>query len=96
VGGKNTVFTLFLIKNIQIPYFCHLFYNYYFNKNHLNIFSIFIVSIEMAPPTYEQNKQHIYSWREKNRDKYRDISRKAQLKYKGWKKIQTIFLNILL
>jgi hypothetical protein len=50
----------------------------------------------MPPPTYEQNKQHIYSWREKNRDKYRDISKKAQLKYKGWKKIQTIFLNILL
>jgi hypothetical protein len=48
------------------------------------------------PPTYEQNKSHIYNWRAKNPDKYRANVRKAQKKYENWKKIQKVFLNILL
>ena len=44
------------------------------------------------PPTYQQNKKHIYKWREKNMD----IHRANNVKYKRWKTIQLIFLNILL
>lgn len=44
------------------------------------------------PPTYQQNKEHIYKWREKNRDKYRKIAAKTE----RWKKAKKEFLNILL
>jgi hypothetical protein len=40
-------------------------------------------------PTYEQNKKHIYKWREQNREKH-------QRKRCCWKKIKTEFLHILI
>ena len=43
-------------------------------------------------PTYQQNKKHIYKWRAKNMN----IHRANNVKYKRWKTIQLIFLNILL
>ena len=58
-----------------------------------DIRSISIISIiRMPSPTYEQNKPHIYIWREKNRCRHREIDLKA----KRWKKIKMEFLAILL
>jgi len=48
------------------------------------------------PATYAQNKQHIYKWRQSNLDKVRDINRKSNARYVAWKKIQMVFLSILL
>lgn len=48
------------------------------------------------PPSYKQNKVHIYKYREKNLDKVRSINLKAWHKYSAWKKVQKEFLNILL
>jgi hypothetical protein len=48
------------------------------------------------PSTYAQNKQHIYKYREQHLDEYRAIVRKAKQKYDNWKKVQKIYLRILL
>lgn len=47
-------------------------------------------------PTYQQNKQHIYLWRQKNKLQYREICRRSKQKSDAWKKIQKEFLRILL
>ena len=47
-------------------------------------------------PSYSQNKSHIYNWRKKNHETYNKISAKNMVKYRSWKKIQSIFLNIVL
>jgi hypothetical protein len=46
--------------------------------------------------TYLQNKQSIYNWRDKNKEKYKAISSKGVAKYQNWKKIQKVFFHILL
>ena len=46
----------------------------------------------MSPPSYIQNKKHIYKWREQNKERHREID----LKSKRWKKVQMIFFQILL
>lgn len=48
------------------------------------------------PPTYQQNKVHIYQYRQKNYALILEINRKSKQKYDNWKKIQKKFLNILL
>lgn len=48
------------------------------------------------PPTYAQNKEHIYKYREKHLDHYRGIVRKAKQKHDNWKKVQKLYLRILL
>ena len=48
------------------------------------------------PTTYAKNKAHIYKWVENNRDKYRELVRKRKAKFDNWKKIQKIYLSILL
>ena len=48
------------------------------------------------PPTYKQNKKHIYKYKEHNHDRVLEINRKANQKYSTWKKIQKVYLNILL
>ena len=45
----------------------------------------------MPSPSYKQNKSHIYTWREKNQDRYRAIVRRSD----EWKKITKVFRNIL-
>jgi hypothetical protein len=50
----------------------------------------------MSPPSYKQNKKHIYLWRESNKEQYNQICRKSKQKYDAWKKVQKEFLNILL
>lgn len=50
----------------------------------------------MSPPSYKQNKVHIYAWRENNQEKYKALNRKHQEKFQTWKKIQKEFLRILL
>lgn len=47
-------------------------------------------------PTYAQNKQHIYKWREQNRDKHYISNYKAQKKRILWKRESKIYLAILL
>lgn len=47
-------------------------------------------------PTYEQNKNSIYRYRLKHVDKVREIDRKSKKRKYDWKKIQTIYLKILL
>jgi hypothetical protein len=47
-------------------------------------------------PTYEQNKKHIYKWREQNREKHYASNYKAQKKRIIWKRECKIFLQILL
>lgn len=46
--------------------------------------------------TYAKNKRHIYAWREKNAVKNREYVKLAKRKYDSWKKIQKVFLAILL
>jgi hypothetical protein len=48
------------------------------------------------PPTYAQNKVHIYKWRETNHEKHNEMSAKYMVRCRSWKKIQKVFLNILL
>lgn len=48
------------------------------------------------PTSYSKNKVHIYKWRQNNGDAYRETCRKNQLKYSSWKRIQKIYLSILL
>ena len=48
------------------------------------------------PLPYNQNKKHIYNWIERNLDRRREINRKNQRKYDCWKRIQKVYLNILL
>lgn len=50
----------------------------------------------MPSPTYEQNKEFIYKWRTKNADRVREINRQAKKKIDTWKKIQKVYLGILL
>lgn len=51
-------------------------------------------------PTYAQNKQYIYNWREKNKEKFNENNAKGMVKYrlkkKLWKEIKIEFLNILI
>jgi len=46
----------------------------------------------MPPPTYKQNKAHIYHWRQQNRDLYRKIASKSE----RWRRIKKEFLAILI
>lgn len=46
----------------------------------------------MTAPTYAQNKEHIYKWREHNREKYREIAAKSE----RWRRIKKEFLLILI
>lgn len=46
----------------------------------------------MSSPNYKTNKKHIYKWRKNNAESFRIYNQNV---YK-WKKIQKIFLNILL
>ena len=50
------------------------------------------------PPTYSQNKIHIYKWREKpeNYQKQLALNNITAKKYQNWKRIQNVYLNILL
>jgi hypothetical protein len=50
----------------------------------------------MTAPTYAQNKEHIYKWREQNKNKYNELSAKSMIKYRLWKKIRFEFFNILI
>jgi hypothetical protein len=47
-------------------------------------------------PTYKQNKKFIMNWRAKNYDRQLAINRKSKMKMYFWKKIQRIYLNILI
>jgi len=47
-------------------------------------------------PTYDKNKKHIYTWRSKNNVAWKEQAIKYKKKYDSWKRIQKIFLNILL
>jgi hypothetical protein len=48
------------------------------------------------PPTYKQNKVHIYKWREQNRERKKELDRIHQRKRYFWKVESKIYLNILL
>jgi hypothetical protein len=50
------------------------------------------------PPTYSQNKVHIYKWREKTENYQKQLASNkiTAKKYQNWKRIQKVYLNILL
>jgi hypothetical protein len=48
------------------------------------------------PLSYIQNKKHIYAWRENNKVQYNAVCKLGQRKYDNWKRIQKIYLKILL
>jgi hypothetical protein len=48
------------------------------------------------PPTYKQNKEHIYKWRANNMDKIREIDNRRKKRAYYWKKIRLEFLQILI
>ena len=54
----------------------------------------------MPSPSYAQNKEHLYKWRQTHYAEFRKIQNKYQLKYQKkrgeWLKIQKIYLQILL
>ncbi len=50
----------------------------------------------MPSPTYQQNKEFIYRWREKNAERNREINKQAKRKIDLWKKVQKVYLGILL
>ena len=45
--------------------------------------------------SYALNKVHIYNYREKHNEKYREYHRKLLRKYREYEKISKIFRNIL-
>ena len=47
-------------------------------------------------PTYAQNKKFTDNWIKNNRERYRELVRNRVTKYNAWKKIQKVYLNILL
>lgn len=46
--------------------------------------------------TYQNNKKNIYKWRAKNAEHNREVNRLAKRRHDNWKKIQKVFLGILL
>lgn len=52
------------------------------------------------PPTYAQNKEHIYKWRAQNKERHNELASKSMVKYrlkkKTWLEIQKEYFNILL
>lgn len=48
------------------------------------------------PLSYQQNKKHTDNWIKNNRERYRELVRNRVAKYDAWKRIQKIYLNILL
>ena len=48
------------------------------------------------PLPYAQNKKHTDKWIKNNPDRYREMCRINQRKYDGWKRIQKVYLAILL
>ena len=50
----------------------------------------------MPSPTYQQNKKHRDKWNANNPEKFRELCEINQRKYDNWKRVQKIFLNILL
>lgn len=51
--------------------------------------------IDIMPPTYQQNKIHIYNYRAKNIEKHREFNRINVYKYNMWNKAKKEFLAIL-
>lgn len=47
-------------------------------------------------PTYAQNKRFAENWKRNNINRYREIVKVAKRKYDAWKKIQKVYLGILL
>jgi hypothetical protein len=45
---------------------------------------------------YEMNLPHLKRWREKNRETFNEKMKNHQRKYDTWKRIQKIYLHILL
>jgi hypothetical protein len=45
---------------------------------------------------YLYNKKYILKWRENHREEYNDIQKYHQKKYDNWKRVQKIYLRILL
>jgi hypothetical protein len=50
----------------------------------------------MPSPTYQQNKAHIYKWRQQNADRNRELNLIARRRCDAWKKIAKTFLGILI
>ena len=48
------------------------------------------------PTTYAKNKEHIYRWVDNNREHYREVVRRSKAKHDAWKKVQKVYLSILL
>ena len=66
----------------------------FFHK--IDLENICVYTIDIMPPTYEQNKKHIYKWREANTDRKKELDNKHQKKRYRWKKISIEFLCILI
>lgn len=45
---------------------------------------------------YERNKKHIYNWVRNHPEQNRKINRLRNIRWRAWKKIQNVFLNILI
>ena len=50
----------------------------------------------MPSPSYQKNKVNIYKYRVKHYEHVLEINRKSKRKHDAWKKIQKVFLRILL
>ena len=50
----------------------------------------------MGKSIYARNKENIYAWILNNPEQYRLINRLAKQRYDCWKKIQLVYINILL
>ena len=48
------------------------------------------------PPSYTQNKSHIYNWREQNKERYREIAKLSARRLAPYKKVCREFRNILI
>lgn len=66
------------------------------NKIDINIITCKYIRIIMPSPTYQHNKKSIYTWRSKNVERNREINKQAKRKIDLWKKIQKVYLAILL
>ena len=53
-------------------------------------------TISRMPPSYEQNKTHIYNWRANNKERYREIAKISARRLAPFKKVWREFRNILI
>ena len=67
-----------------------------YEETNLKIISLYNISLYSMPLAYAKNKVHIYKYRITHREQFLEMNRISKRRYDAWKRIQKIYLNILL